>query len=513
VSAKQCSLDPVPTWLVKQCADVLAPVLASMANMSLSEAVFPSSQKHAIIKPILKKANLDVFDLKSYRPVSNLSFIGKLLERLVVHRLLTHCDDQHLLPHYQSAYRPHHSTETALVSVVNQVLRSIDNGDVCALVLLDLSAAFDTVDHQHLLNVMHDRFGIRGPAHDWFASYISGRSQTVTVSSQCSLPASLVCGVPQGSVLGPVNFIMYTEDLVSLIENVPAISSHLYADDTQLLMSSSPDGVTVVCRVLGQCVHDVQAWCSSRRLQLNPTKTELIWFGSQLNLERIATADLSVRVSNTVIQPSDRVRDLGVILDSSLSMRQHIAKVTSTCFFHLRRLRKIGKILDKDSRNRLVCAFILTRIDYCNALYAELPDSSIAPLQRVVHAAARFVAGLRPRDHVTAALMALHWLPVRQRITYKLCTLMHGVVFGYAPQYLTDMMVPVSQLSGRSHLRSAQRGQFDIPRTRTTFGSRSFSVAAPHAWNQLPADIRQFSTISTFKRHLKTHLFNVAFYD
>ena len=140
-------------------------------------------------------------------------------------------------------------------------------------------------------------------------------------------------------------------------------------------MSSSLGG-TAVCRALEQCVHDVQVWCSSRNLQLKPTKTELIWFGSELNLDRIATADVSVRVRDTIIQPCDRVRDLGVILDSSLCMRHHIAKVTSTCFFHLRRLQKIGHILDKNSIDvRLVCAFILTRIDYCNALYAELPDS------------------------------------------------------------------------------------------------------------------------------------------
>jgi len=135
-----------------------------------------------------------------------------------------------------------------------------------------------------------------------------------------------------------------------------------------------------------------------------------------------------------------------------------------------------------------------------------------APLQRVVHAAVRFVVGLGARDHVTAALIELHWLPVRHRITYKLCTVMHGVVYGYAPQYLTDMMVPVSQLAGRSHLRSAHKGTYDTPRISTTFGSRSFSYAAPHAWNQLPADICLISTVSTFKQHLKTHLFNIAYF-
>ena len=192
---------------------------------------------------------------------------------------------------YQSTYRPHHSTETAIICIVNH----------CALVLLDLSAAFDTIDHQHLLNVMRDRFGVQGPVHDWFASYISGRSQTVTVNSQCSLPASLVCGVPQGSVLGPVEFIIYSEDLESVTDNIPPILPHFYADDTQLLMSSSPEGVSAVCRVLEHCVHDVQTWCSCRRLQLNPTKTELIWFGSpKTKLEDIHSLYKAAVISNVI---------------------------------------------------------------------------------------------------------------------------------------------------------------------------------------------------------------------
>jgi len=182
-------------------------------------------QKHAIIKRILKKPNIDAFDLKSYWPVFNLSFISKFLERLVARRLLTHCDDHQLLPKYQSAYRAHHSTETALVCVINQPLCSIDSGDVCAPVLLDLSAAFDAVDHQHLLNVMQERFGIRGPVYNWLASYISGRSQAVTVNSLCSLPARLVCGVPQGSVLGPVVKINFYRSANAIFGRIGRICS------------------------------------------------------------------------------------------------------------------------------------------------------------------------------------------------------------------------------------------------------------------------------------------------
>ena len=173
-----------------------------------------------------------------------------------------------------------------------------------------------------------------------------------------------------------------------------------------------------------RCVSAVHDWCTRRRLQLNPSKTEVIWFGSNANLDRLAVTGVTICLDQATIHPSDYVRNLGVLLDSSLSMRQHIA---STCFFHLRRLRKLRCVLDLMSRKRLVCAFILTRIDYYNAMLANLPDSALALLQRVLHAAARFVAAIGPRDHITPTLISLHWLPVRQRITYKLCTMMHSV--------------------------------------------------------------------------------------
>ena len=183
------------------------------------------------------------------------------------------------------------------------------------------------------------------------------------------------------------------------------------------------------------------------------------------------------------------------MLDSSLSLHQHITKVTSTCFFYLRRLRKLSRPLDIDARKPLVCALILTRVDYCNSALVGLPDSAFARLQRVLHAAARFVLALRPRDYISSALQTLYWLPVRQRITYQLCVLMHGVAFVYAPAYLLDAMAPLSLLPGRAHLRSADSGQFDIPRTSSSVGSRAFSVAGPKAWNQLPTSVRHLSLI------------------
>ena len=168
---------------------------------------------------------------------------------------------------------------------------------------------------------------------------------------------------------------------------------------------------------------------------------------------------------------------------------------------------KLRTILDVDLRKRLVCALVLSRIDYCNSVLAGLPNSTLAPLQRVLNAAARFVANLQPRDHVTDTLRALHWLPIRQRVSYKLCMLMHAVHFSYAPQYISDVVTPVSALSGRANLRSASNSNYDVQRTRLNIGRRAFSVAGPIAWNSLPSSLKEIRCLSTFKRLLKTHLF------
>ena len=173
------------------------------------------------------------------------------------------------------------------------------------------------------------------------------------------------------------------------------------------------------------CVFELHRWCASRRLQLNPSKTEIIWFGSRSSLSKMEGIELALHVGNDVIEPTSCVRDLGVFLDCELSMKQHIGKVASACFYHLCRLRQVRRILGEAVVARLVSAFILSRLDYCNSVLANLPKKTIEPLQRVQNAAARLVARIGTRDHITPVLRSLHWLPIKLRIQYKLCVLMH----------------------------------------------------------------------------------------
>ena len=187
------------------------------------------------------------------------------------------------------------------------------------------------IDHNILIDVLWKRFGVRHHELNWFQSYHSGRSQTFIVSDDKFGPVALTCSVPQGSVIGPKEFVAYTEDIVETIDRF-AVNNHLYADDSQLLTHMHLEAAAEHRHRLELCVEQLRDWCSSRRLQLNPNKTKLIWFGSRAILAMLRQLDTNLSLCSVVVKPVDSVPDLGLILDSELSMAQHIGKISSTCF-------------------------------------------------------------------------------------------------------------------------------------------------------------------------------------
>ena len=458
------------------------------------------------MRPLLKKPTLDRDVLSSYRPIFNLSFVSKTIERLVDARLTTHINSQHLLSITQSAYRANHSTETALVKVHNDLIQMVDAGWVGGLVLLDLSAAFDTVNHSLMLDILRERFGITDTALQWFTSYFHNRSHTVLLQDDRSRVRYSTYGVPQGSVLGPKTFITYTEELSNIFSGYD-LRHHSYADDVQMYGGAKPVNISTVWDELQRCAADVKAWCSSRGLQLNAAKTELMWFGTAGNLKKISDEITDVKILGHPIAPASDVRNLGVLFDSTLEFRNHVAKLAQTSFYILRRLRSIrGKISQEDATS-LVVSLVFSRLDYCNSLLANLPAITLAPLQRVQNAAVRLVLDLKPTQHTSPGLRQLHWLPVTWRIKFKLCVLVYRAVHGSSPSYIMDLVIP----SPNTSLRSCARGDLVVPRTKLRLGERAFGVAGPQEWNSLPPGIRTLPSIDLFKTELKTHFFKLAF--
>ena len=277
---KSSDLDPLPTGLVKDCIDVLVTPIVSIVNLSLSEGCFPTHFKSALVSPLLKKHTLNRDDMKNYRPVSNLSFLSKILEKVVASRLNWHINSSHTSNDYQSAYRKFHSTATALLKIHNDILSSVDDGRVTALTLLDLSAAFDTIDHTILQRRLSNWFGVSRKVLDWFKSYLTGRSQRIKLGNCVSSRSDLSFGVPQGSVLGPLLFTLYTTPLSSLVSG-HAIPHHLYADDSQLYVSFSLGDSAAALNGLQSCLASVQSWMSTNKLKLNPDKTEFFLIGNE----------------------------------------------------------------------------------------------------------------------------------------------------------------------------------------------------------------------------------------
>ena len=211
---KNCALDPVPTWIIKKFIYDLAPFIAILMNTSTRSGLFPSTQKCAMVTPILKKPSLDPYDLSNYRPVSNLSFISKIMERSIQSQMDKYLEDHNLLPTKQSAYRKFHSTETALRDILSDVHTAADAGQVTLLGLLDQSSAFDVIDHCILIDRLRHTFGFSGKVHEWMISYLTDRTHYVYFNGASSNIIPLACGVPQGSVLGPQFYILYTGGII-----------------------------------------------------------------------------------------------------------------------------------------------------------------------------------------------------------------------------------------------------------------------------------------------------------
>ena len=499
---KGCPLDPLPTWLLKDCLPLLAPAITRIVNSCFASGCFPAGLKKALVTPLIKKPSLDADVLSNYRPVSNLSFLSKLLERIAVQQLQEYLCAYSLLPKSQSAYRKHHSTETALLRVQNDILRAVDRHEEAILVLLDLSAAFDTLDHVVLLKRLNQRFGIQDKALSWFKSYLEDRFQSVVIGSNTSTESKLNWGVPQGSVMGPVLFSMYTAQLEDVVK-ANGVDCMIYADDTQLYVTMKPDNRQDAKALLENCIRDVKTWMKTNHLKLNDDKTEVVHFSSRY-LPRPPT--VNILVGDSEISPSGSARNIGVMFDKHMTMSEHIQKVARAASSAIWKIGKICHLLDQGSRERLVHAFVSSRLDYCNSLLYGVPDTELMKLQRIQNTAARLVTKSKKNDSISSILNDLHWLPVRKRIEFKIQLLTYKSLNNAGPEYLSDLL---EEYEPPRTLRSTGRGDLDIPKkiSTKTYGQRAYSVSAPTLWNKLSPQMRQLESIDTFKNQLKTSLY------
>ena len=514
MSDKFCDLDPIPTFLLKECLEELGPIIQFIINQSIRQARFPSQLKTALIKPNLKEESSDHDILANYRPVSNLPVMSKILEKAILSQLNRYLESESLHCPVQSGYRPNHSCETLMISLMDDVLKRMGNGDVVILLLLDLSAAFDTIDHNILVQRLMNDFGITDTALQWLESYLEGRSFSVNINQALSDAICLLFGVPQGSLLGPILFILYIKPLRDIALKY-GLEIHLYADDAQLYISFIPTKISdweSLRENISLCLHEIREWMVSNCMKINESKTQLLVIAKKLVLRNL-DVDINLDFGGATVLPTeckgDKWISLGVKLDECMAMDRQLNEVKQKCNWTLLNLRRVTCYLDESCRIMLVKQMVIMQLDYCNSIYMNLPQTRFKKLCSVLNSGIRFIYNIKDRNlELLPYYLKAHILPMKQRVHFKICMMTHKVVYGIAPPYMCNLLKR-EEHSVNTRLRpDLDNLRLKVPKLPISkLESRRFSIYAPELWNSLPFSMRATQNLDSFKTCLKTSYF------
>lgn len=465
--------------LLKLAAPIICHSLAYICNLSLQTSVFPHDWKRAKVTPIYKDG--DKADVSNYRPISVLPIISKIIERAVHNQLYNFFTKNNILNECQSGFRSNHSTTTTLLDVSDFILNNINQGKITGALFLDLKKAFDTVNHSLLIQKLHT-YGVTGNALQWFTSYLSGRTQSVNINSTLSDFKEIDIGIPQGSILGPLLFIVYVNSLPDCI-NCKCV---MYADDTTLLFSAS-DPNTLQCQMNNNMLKIAQ-WFENNQLTLNIKKTKFMIFGTAHSLNNYH--NILLKYDNDTIERVDKFKYLGVIFDPLLSWCEHVDYISSVVSKRIGVIRRVKFYLPSHTLNMLANALVFPHFDYCSPIWSNCNTEQSNSLQILQNKLARVLLSADIRTSILDLMQALHWNKLQERWNIQLLTIVFKCLKQDAPSYLLSHFVFTSSIHSQN-TRSQFCNTLVVPSWNSKSGKRTFHYRGASLWNSLPPDVRK----------------------
>ena len=484
---RSSGVDHIDMYTIKQVVAFIAEPIAHICNKSFQQGKFPSAMKMAKIIPIFKGG--DAKEVSNYRPVSLLPQFSKILEKLFYNRLICFVEHNNIICSEQYGFRKNNSTSYAIINVVEEITKEFDACNFTVGIFIDLKKAFDTIDHTILLKKLYN-YGIRGISLSWIQNYLTNRSQFTEYNGGISSPSNITCGVPQGSILGPLLFLLYINDLPNISSILRFV---LFADDTNIFCSGKDLDIT--CQLINDELKMLTEWFKVNRLSLNITKTSFMVFG-----KKVQNMSVPIIINNTFVSRVYATKFLGVYIDDKLNWSHHIQHVQGKLSRSISILYKVRNILDSHSLHTLYCTLFLPYLHYCSEIWGNTYESRLKKIISLQKLAVRLIDNVPRLTSVTKSFARHKCLKFTDLVKFKSVQIIYKAVHNMLPSHLQR-----SFLCGTStHSHSLRKmNTLNVPRCRTKFRSMTVGIAGVKFWNSLPRDIGNAGSLIIFKKLLR----------